>query len=321
MRPLRLTACLLLAGACGSESGSEGEAEAEAEAEAEGEGGGETSVGDPCVNTGDCPGVGADPECLFPKRGWPDGYCTASDCDTDADCEGGTDLAVCVPVKDLFDTAPVPRCLLRCTDGGDCREGYNCLDLGDLGIGDAGTTACLPYCTDASDCGPGQTCDTTEQTCYTAGAQVGDPCANGWDCEVEQVCLSESFFGYPGGACSVDHCDNDGECPSGATCVGIGPSSGECHKACPGGDGDCTRTGYACTPCDGTIFVCTSAACLPDCSEGGCGAGNDCAPSGYCTGTWDSDSEGDDCEEAHDCPGGICDYVNGPGVDGVCAEN
>lgn len=89
-------------------------------------------VGAPCSGT-EC---GADLSCVMPGYGFTGGYCTTS-CDTNDDCPDGTEWSSsCCPgsVAGLGHAV----CTLDCTEDGDCREGYVCIQFGQ---GDMG---CLP---------------------------------------------------------------------------------------------------------------------------------------------------------------------------------
>jgi hypothetical protein len=93
----------------------------------------ENHVGEPCIDDATCGGG----FCLANAYvgTWPGGYCSKSDCLTDAECssDGG---AACL----VFGSAFVGKlCLARCPDSRDggqstCRQGYVCAPLSDAGV-------------------------------------------------------------------------------------------------------------------------------------------------------------------------------------------
>lgn len=70
-------------------------------------------VGGPCSGGSGCAGGSS---CLEASM-YPGGMCTL-DCETQADCPGGT---ACVQESG-------GTCLLACSSAGDCREGYDCIE-------------------------------------------------------------------------------------------------------------------------------------------------------------------------------------------------
>lgn len=78
----------------------------------------ETYIGDSCsystYNT-DCP------QGAYCDETMPGGYCTKTPCRKDSDCPGGG--AVCI----RFENGET-YCMADCSDDGDCRHSYSCLD-------------------------------------------------------------------------------------------------------------------------------------------------------------------------------------------------
>lgn len=83
-------------------------------------------VGGSCTASGGCAGGSS---CLTDSM-YPGGMCTV-DCDTQADCPGGS---VCVQESG-------GTCLLACRSAGDCRDGYGCEDKSTVDDGHA--TVCI----------------------------------------------------------------------------------------------------------------------------------------------------------------------------------
>ncbi len=74
----------------------------------------ETSVGDKCETSNDCPtGTMCDMDS-------PGGYCLVSNCETDQECP---EDAVCV-----FFHKDLSYCLKKCKKNSDCRKEYTCRD-------------------------------------------------------------------------------------------------------------------------------------------------------------------------------------------------
>src|SRR5262249_9677601 len=129
---------------------------------------------------------------------FPGGYCTSS-CAA-APCLGGE---VCTVID------PYALCLKGCSDGAECRKGYQCFQ----GV-------CRPACGSDEECGKGFIC--SDGSCMTKpGLPLGDPCATDDECS-SQVCLDKKC---------VQGCDRDAVCASDRTCF-----------VNPVGDGTSTRT-------------------------------------------------------------------------------
>jgi hypothetical protein len=107
----------------------------------------------------------------------------------------------------------------------------------------------------------------------TAPGSPGAPCTSAADCDggANAGCLTEQAQGWPGGYCYIKGC-SEGSCPSGSGCFEMTSGSKYCLKSCTQKN-DC-GSGYACHP---------AGACVPSCSETGCGAGEVCdASTGLC---------------------------------------
>ena len=92
-------------------------------------------IGDGCANSNDCSANG-NRLCDTTQRG---GYCTIFNCDPTS-CPN--DEAICVQFGGVLSTVgscpdpqrPAPQsrtfCMQKCSNNGDCRGGYRCIDLG-----------------------------------------------------------------------------------------------------------------------------------------------------------------------------------------------
>ena len=174
-------------------------------------------VGEPCTRDIECESDLCLSEVL---QGFPSGYCAAP-CNEDGSCDDAN--AICVDVgQDL--------CLRSCAPGGsDCRDAYNCEDLGE------GAGACWPACTgdpqcpDTGTCNDRGFCETqcTDDTDCRAGMFCGseDVCEVIWDC-VTRGCNDpeEKLYCSQGnGYCYEDAClDNP--------CDGLANATGECQR-------------------------------------------------------------------------------------------
>jgi hypothetical protein len=231
------------------------------------------NLGQVCsAGRGDCTG-GA---CLSEgETGWPDSYCVATGCDPEATDPGCPGDGVCIPAGDAG------ICVDGCTDGGDCRDGYECrpADAEDP----SSDTACMPGCEDASVCGnDGFVCNVGTGLCTEPfdEASLGEPCVDGGDCTGGR-CLSEEGSGWPAGTCTYPGCSLTGgdgaTCPSGSVCVDDAagnPDLGVCVEVCTvsADPSDC-RPGYACVE---ESSGSTDGSCQPACTAGDCGGGRTC---------------------------------------------
>ncbi len=268
--------------------------------------------------------------------GWPDGYCTQTDCDLgapDTSCLAYGGDGYCYDFGDPG--SPFGACLDTCDPAApDCRTGYECVDLG------TGVAVCVPGAP-AGD--PVGTACADETTCS------GNYCildADGWpagyctqtDCDLaapDSSCLAYGGDGYcydfgdpgsPFGVC-LDQCDLAApDCRSGYDCfdVGLGTGTGVCAPPAPAGT---DPIGAACV--DGS--TCASSGCIDEsqgwpggyCAAGGCDLG---APDTSCLayggdGVCVDDGGGgsiclDSCVNTADCrsPGYTCQSYDGQRV-------
>src|SRR4051794_9900702 len=87
-------------------------------------------IGDDCGSALDCSAQGS----RLCDRTQPHGYCTIQGCERGT-CPGE---AVCVKFRPNQARLAVTYCMYKCSDGGDCRDGYACTAAGDFGSpGDA----------------------------------------------------------------------------------------------------------------------------------------------------------------------------------------
>jgi hypothetical protein len=87
-------------------------------------------IGDKCSTALDCSAQGS----RLCDRTQPGGYCTL------AGCDNGTcpSEAVCVKFRPAEERLAVTYCMYKCSDSGDCRDGYHCTSASDFGTpGDA----------------------------------------------------------------------------------------------------------------------------------------------------------------------------------------
>ena len=125
-------------------------------------------VGEPCTRDIECESDLCLTEVL---QGFPSGYCAAP-CNGDGSCDD--ENAICV------DVGPQDLCLRSCAPGGsDCRDAYNCEDLGE------GAGACWPACTGDPQCPDTGTCN-DRGFCETQ-------CTDDTDCRAGMACGSEGF--------------------------------------------------------------------------------------------------------------------------------
>lgn len=186
--------------------------------------------------------------CLASDYGFPGGYCSA-DCSTS--CPDGN---LCV------DGGRTNFCVDSCSSIADCRQGYDCLDMGD------GTKACYPSCT-VSGCEVGATCDAATGECVHDGpVQGGGACTQDVECADNGWCMSASW-GFPGGFCAV-RCGAQTDCAEGQTCASMGRWS-MCADTCQRVS-DC-RSGYTCAPLgDGTGMCWVRCSTSEDCDGAAC---------------------------------------------------
>ena len=232
------------------------------------------SDGASCQKDGSCLGG----ECLTPDQGFPGGYCTTVECDTEG-CSGLNSECFRTEVGGQ----QVTTCFELCGFDGSCDradEGYECVQLD-------GSSVCLPP--DATNARP--------------QGVVGAGCTGDLQCDGEEaVCLTN----WSGGYCSRLDCTSDSECLGEGACVTLDPESTEMRKACLAtcsSDGDC-RSGYACETRD-SAEVCVESDTSGPVNPDGADDGESCVANINCKGgTCIREREGAEGEVAY--PGGYC---------------
>jgi hypothetical protein len=258
--------------------------------------------------------------CLTAQEGFPDGYCTTFDCDT----QGCSNIfgSECLLLNQLRNQA---ACYVSCDGDGDCRDGYRCIDAD-------GAQVCLPNGLAAG---------------LPQAGETGTSCSRDLDCD-GGTCLTN----FTGGYCTALGCNSDSDCASfgEGRCLTLSADGVDTFTACFDGcssDAEC-RFGYGCTDPDGSGGVCEvldesnpvrnpngandGQPCLVDinCKGGTCLREEEGYPDGYCTTlscnrigcnlpnavcrTFESDSacfvgcaENSDCREGYVCQGdGYC---------------
>ncbi|HRV18850.1 MAG TPA: hypothetical protein P5317_12675, partial [Myxococcota bacterium] len=174
-------------------------------------------VGEPCTRDIEC----ESDLCLTEVfDGFPSGYCAAP-CNGDGSCDDAN--AICVDVGEYL-------CLRSCAPGGsDCRDAYNCEDLGE------GAGACWPACTGDPQCPDTGTCNDRgfcETQCTDdTDCPAGMACGSEGLCELIDDCVTQGCNDPDGslycheasGYCLEDAClDNP--------CDGLANASGECKR-------------------------------------------------------------------------------------------
>jgi hypothetical protein len=226
------------------------------------------SDGASCDDAGQCLGG----TCLTESDGYPGGYCTTLQCET----QGCTNIfgSECL----LFERGnDEPTCYLTCDVDDDCRDRYRCIDSD-------GARVCLPN-------------ELTEG--IPAAGEIGTSCARDNDCDGEACLLN-----FPGGYCTVMNCEEDSVCErfGDGRCLEQGEDDNSffsCFDGCDD-DSEC-RFGYGCTDSDGFGGVCEpldeanpvrnpngeddGRPCVVDinCKGGTCLRTEEGYPDGYCT--------------------------------------
>ena len=203
----------------------------------------------------------------------PDTECV--ECDSDADCDGGTYcddvdgesvcvLTECEPNSSVCDGSSVVRCNAR-------GSGYDEPQACDTGICSGGECVCEGE----ADCNPGEQC--VDGSCA---------CDSGVYCGTSGTCCEE------GEACaSTDICDEDGSCETVSFC----------QEVCQGTV--CGAEGELC--CEGSTPICgPTGQCAPDCSDHGDLCGDDfsgCCPTGDVCIFGECRTPGETCDDFRDC--------------------
>jgi hypothetical protein len=194
-------------------------------------GGGTTGAA--CSQAADCTANASDPICLLPSWGFAGGYCSEF-CDLQGD-----DCAVGAHCHALG-ISEHGVCLDGCSDSGDCRPGYDCVELG-LASKVCFTppeSSCNNFSDDdfdgLTDCEDPSACKGTPLCTPGAGA-IGSPCLASNDCDsvanADPLCIDAWLGGYCSEFCDLLAPD----CPPGATCTPYfsWPSGrGTCLKSC-----------------------------------------------------------------------------------------
>ena len=211
----------------------------------------------------------------------PDTECV--ECDSDADCDGGTYcddvdgesvcvLTECEPNSSVCDGSSVVRCNAQ-------GSGYDEPQACDTGICSGGECVCEGE----ADCNPGEQC--VDGSCA---------CDSGVYCGTSGTCCEE------GEACaSTDICDEDGSCETVSFC----------QEVCQGTV--CGAEGELC--CEGSTPICgPTGQCAPDCSDHGDLCGDDfsgCCPTGDVCIFGGCRTPGEPCDDFTDCDfGEYCDH-------------
>jgi hypothetical protein len=177
--------------------------------------------GDPCDEATNCAGG----SCLTGEA-YPGGYCTHTDCGSDAECTLGD---TCVTEQE-----GTSFCAAGCFNDAECRNGYACLPV--LGTN---SRACLPE----------------DFFRPEGGAVDGEPCTRDDDCRSNTCILEED---WPQGYCTTLDCENFEDCQSDGEdnrCLIQEPyGQNLCVRICDTG-ADC-REGYICQDVGGGLGFC-----------------------------------------------------------------
>lgn len=315
---LAVTACVLLAVACGS-----GGATLDDTVSPDTEGSLRPGGTVPCASDIECPvDQWCDGELCMPGcRTEPDscflGICDAAshacvDCLDDADCALGTcEEGLCVAGAAECDDDAGCAADRYCDGSGQCLVGCR-MEAGACGaerVCDPADRSCKA-CFDDAHCTAGDAC--VDEECVTPTVTCGEFgfCPTGSYCS-EGVCLPGCYPTFPD-PCDPLHCDgttntcveclDDGHCVAGLVCA-----ERQCGPAPCGGDDDCASGSY--------------------CAPAGCVAGCRTAPDDCATGRCDPDTracvaclEDGDCSAGERCDDGTCLAAPPPpcGIDADC---
>ena len=149
-----------------------------------------------------------------------------SECDDDADCDGGVCGLLSAVAPDIH---PYRSCVAEaggvlgelCSVDGECASGECCDGV------------CSQCCEFGAACAEGQSCTRAEDPpgeswCSPGAGAAGDPCRR------DEQCASGTCAGEPMMVCASDGrpCEADQDCPAvedGASCVEVGRASGSCQ--------------------------------------------------------------------------------------------
>lgn len=231
----------------------------------------EIIVGQACTMDSDCSSI-PDGICkLTTSLGngtYTGGYCTRL-CSTQEDCgsdnTGTKGKALCIPLAADKTGEEDLICWSKCTSANDCREGYNCYQVGGEG---SNLGACL----------------LDPMPTFDGGWAIGGPCTTNDECHPPTTgqCI-DGDAGFPDGMCTAECFSNPGLCGADGVCLCTDQdcTAAACFAGCevPGDHSNC-RTGYTCVPLNQQ----TTGVCEPDCTATGCDAskGQTCMPNGFC---------------------------------------
>lgn len=182
------------------------------------------SDGAPCSINEECLGG----KCLTPELGFPGGYCTTLNCETEG-CTGFGSECFRTELADKQVTA----CYELCRYDGTCDragEGYICMQLDDSPV-----------------------CLTTDASTAPVQGATGSACASNSQCNGDNATCLTTFFG---GYCSQLDCQTDADCLGGNPCVVLNPEAAEaeqkraCLQGCEPGNDNC-RYNYSCQTYEG----------------------------------------------------------------------
>lgn len=157
------------------------------------------------------------------------GWCSQG-CTQSSGCGGGS--LVCVNVPCVDKEACGAQCLPPCTPLGNCKEGYFCRELQELGT-NATRAVCdikLPEMVSCSINGQCQSGLCFMGVCVAPG---GDKNPNGGNCDTSADCQSNNCIAGKcrGHALLGDACAADYDCAAG-TCCTSGANAGTCNSSC-----------------------------------------------------------------------------------------
>lgn len=223
------------------------------------------NIGDACQTIADCPPGG---DCWSEAvYGYPSGNCVMG-CTLSFDqCPAGSR---CVPTG-----ADTGVCFRECSATEDCRDAYDCFEIGTVEIS---FEACYPSCGSDTQCSSPRECN-PNGFCGPPFDEdlLGGPCTDLLGCP-GAFCLTEEQSGTPGGYCVSGCTAEDETCLADGVCIlNDGQEFGTCLDGCTT-DVEC-REAYRCAEFEDGLV------CWPE---------------------MDAAAIGDECEQAGDCVGGSC---------------